>query len=214
MLARSLLVLLAAIAAVGCGYGAMQQSRTVSEGAADKGGLASSLDAPLAVGGEVRPSVKIEVPGSAPPATHLISARPDIVDVRQGLLVGKSPGMSAVLVTTDGDTVLDFFHVTVRAADRLEVHGIDASGADLGPLTEPVELMAGDGMRLVPHGYAGDQRLVGVGTSTWTVEPPIAVTLREGLPNRVRLVARAAGNATVKVTMLGATTTLDLKVTQ
>jgi hypothetical protein len=38
--------------------------------------------------------------------------------------------------------------------------------------------------------------------------------LKEGMPNRVRLVARTPGTATVKVTMLGQTSTLSLKVMQ
>ena len=79
-------------------------------------------------------------------------------------------------------------------------------------MSETVELVVGDGMRFVPHPYAGGARLVGVATSTWTVEPPIAIVLREGLPNRVRVVARQPGTANVNVSMLGATSTLRLKV--
>ena len=188
----------------------MDLSRT--GGAADKGGLASAIDAPLAVGGEVRPAIHYDVAGSAGLATHLVSPRPDIVDVRDGLLVGKAPGTAPVLVALDGDVVVDFLHMTVRPADRVEVHGIDAAGADLGELTEPVELVVGDALRLVPHAYAGSAALVGVATSTWTVEPPVAVVLREGLPNRVRLVARQPGSARLTVSMLGKTRTLPIEV--
>lgn len=198
--------------AAGCGGGAMGHVNFQRSGATDKGGLASSLDAPLAVGGAVQPAVHFEVPGSAAPPTHFLSARPEIVDVRDGLLVGRSPGVSAVLVALDDDTVIDFIHVWVRSADRVEVHTIDNAGGDLGSITEPIELLPGDGLRLVPHLYARSDRLIGVGTSSWTVEPPIAVVLREGLPNRIRLVARTAGTADVKVTMLGATAHLKLTV--
>jgi hypothetical protein len=202
-----------------CG-GAMGQVQTSHAGATDKGSLASALDAPLAVGAVVRPALHFDIRGSAAPPTHLLSARTDIVDIQNGLLVGKSSGVSAILVAievdrqTASDTVVDIFHVWVRAADRLEVHGIDASGADLGPLSEPIELLVGDAVRLVPHPYAGSDRLVGVGTSTWTVDPPIALVLHEGMPNRVRLVARQVGVATVKIDMLGATSQLNLKVVQ
>ena len=116
-----------------------------------------------------------------------------------------------MLVAIDG-TVIDLIHVTVRPVERIAVHGIDTSGADMGPLTEPIELVAGDGMRLVPQPYAGGEKLVGVATSTWVVDPPIAVILREGLPNRVRLVARQPGSATVQVTMFGATSLLRIEV--
>jgi hypothetical protein len=94
------------------------------------------------------------------------------------------------------------------------VHGIDATGGDVGPLTEPIELLPGEAVRLVPHPYNGHERLVGVGTSAWVVDPPIAHVLREGLPNRVRLVARTPGSADLKVTMLGATSHLKIKVVQ
>lgn len=206
-----MLVLLPLLA--GCA-GGMGQVSTGTSGAADKGSLASSLDAPLAVGGAVRPTFRVELRGSAAPPIHLLSARPDVVEIRDGLLVGRTPGVSAVLVAMENNTVLDFMHVWVKPADRIEVHGIDASGGDLGPLTEPIELLPGDALRLVPHAYDGPDRLAGVGTSTWVVDPPIALVLREGMPNRVRLVARTAGSADVKVTMLGATSHLKIKVIQ
>jgi hypothetical protein len=206
--------ILTAMTVVACS-GGMSQMRPIATGATDKGALTSALDAPIAVGGEVKPAFEYEIPGSTAPPAHLISARSDLIEVRQGLLVGKAPGMTAVLVALDGsETVVDFFHVWVRAADRLVVHGIDAAGNDLGALSEPVELVVGDGMRFVPHPYAGSDRLTGVATSTWTVEPPIAIVLREGLPNRVRLVARQPGSATVNVSMLGAKATLRLQVVQ
>jgi hypothetical protein len=205
--------LLALLTATGCGGGALRQTDlSASSGATDKGALASALDAPLAVGGEVQPDIRYEVPGSAGLAAHLLSPRRDILEVRDGLLVGKAAGTAPVLLALDGDLVVDFVHVTVRAADRIEVHGIDATGADLGELTETIELVAGESLRLVPHPYAGPNRLVGVATSTWTVDPPIALVLREGLPNRVRLMARQPGQAKVTATMLGKTKTLALKV--
>lgn len=200
------------LGAMGCGRGAMNQVGTSRSGAADKGGLASALDAPLAVGGEVRPALQVEMRGAVGVSTHLIAARPDIVAVDNGLVRGRSPGTAAVLVAVDGDTVVDILHVTVRRPDRVALHAIDQAGGDLGPLTEPIELVTGDAIRLVPHVYADAEILSGVATSTWSVEPPIAVVLREGMPNRLRLVARAPGNALVKVSMLDQTSTLSLKV--
>jgi hypothetical protein len=92
------------------------------------------------------------------------------------------------------------------------VHGIDAAGTDLGPLTEPIDLVVGERLRLVPHPYAGAEQLAGVATPKWTVEPPIAVVLREGLPNRVTLLARTPGTADVRVSMAGVTSHLQLEV--
>jgi hypothetical protein len=200
------------ITSTGCATGGGMGQVTTAHDSADRGGLASSLDAPLAVGAEVRPALKFELPGSAAPSVQLVSPRSDVLEVQGGLLVGKSAGLAPVLVAVDGGTVIDFVHVTVRQAERIEVHGFDAAGVDVGPLSEVVELVAGDGIRLSPRPYAGTERLAGVATSTWVVDPPIALVLREGLPNRVRLVARQPGTATVKVTMLGVTSSIELRV--
>ena len=211
-LARAALVLGPVLLIIGaCARGGMGQVATTGGKATDSGGLASSLDAPLAVGGEGRPAWRFALQGSAGPSVELLSPRADVLDAKDGLLIGKSAGLAPVLVAIDG-TVIDLIHVTVRPVERIAVHGIDTSGADMGPLTEPIELVAGDGMRLVPQPYAGGEKLVGVATSTWVVDPPIAVILREGLPNRVRLVARQPGSATVQVTMFGATSLLRIEV--
>jgi hypothetical protein len=190
----------------------MGQLRTHARGAADKGSLWSSLDAPLAVGGEVRPAFEVNVVGSTAPPTHFVSARPDVIVVRDGVLVGQSPGLAAVLIATPDETVVDFLHVWVERANRIDVHGIDGSGTDLGPLTAAIDMVVGERMRLVPHPYAGAEQLAGVAPALWTVDPPVAVVLRDGLPNRVTLLARTPGTADVKIAMAGATTHLQLKV--
>jgi hypothetical protein len=190
----------------------MGQMRTHDHGAADKGSLRSTLDAPLAVGGEVRPAFEMSVAGSTAPPTHFVSARPDVILVRDGVLVGQSPGVAAVLVAMPDETVVDFLHVWVERANRVDVHGIDGTGADLGPLTAPLDMVVGERIRLVPHPYAGAEQLAGVAAAQWTVEPPVAVVLREGLPNRVTLLARTPGTADVKIAMAGATSHLQLEV--
>ncbi len=182
--------------------------------AADQGGLASALSSPLALGADVRPDLRFDVKGSVAMSTHLLSAREDILAVKSGLLHGNHEGTAPVLVALDSGTIVDFVHVTVKRASRIEVHAIDPASGDSGALTEPLEVATGESVHLVPFPYAEDQRVVGVSTATWTVEPPIATVLREGLPNRVRLLARKPGQATVKVVMLGSTSTLSLEVIQ
>ena len=197
----------------GCGGGALGQMDVGGpRPGADTGGLASALSAPIALGADVRPDLRFDVKGSVAMSTHLVSAREDILGVKNGLLHGSHEGTAPVLVALDSGTVVDFVHVTVKRASRIEVHAIDATGGDSGALTEPIDIALGESVHLVPFPYAEDQRLVGVSTATWTVEPPIATVLREGLPNRVRLLARKPGQATVKVAMLGGTSTLSLEV--
>src|SRR5437764_1098732 len=83
------------------------------------------------------------------------------LDVKDGLLIGKQPGVVAVAVATEDDVVLDFIHLTVLRADRVDVHGFDGAGADLGQLSEAVELTVGESAQLVPRAYAGSERLAG-----------------------------------------------------
>ncbi len=196
----------------GCGAGAMGQATIRSDAATDKGGLLSSLNAPLAVGATSRPNLKVEIKGSTGLATRLVSVRPDILTVRDGTLEGRAPGVSALLITDDKQVVLDFIHVWVKPANRIELHRLDAEGSDVGEVTEPIEMLVGDAVRLIPRPYAGSEALSGVATSSWSVEPLVATVLREGLPNRCRIVARSPGSATLKVTMLNATASIPLKV--
>jgi hypothetical protein len=190
----------------------MGQSSIQEGGAADKGGLLSSLQAPIAVGGSVRPALRLELHGSTPPSTHYVSTRPSIFAVRDGVLEGRAPGMAALLILNDQNVVLDFIHIFVKPANRIELHRIDVDGADMGDVSEPVEMIVGESVRFVPKPYAGSELLTGVATSSWTVDPPIATVLREGLPGRVRILARSAGTATLKVSLLGSVASVHVKV--
>jgi len=201
---------LVVLAASSCG-GAMGQA-VIHDRGADKGGLLSSLNAPLAVGASVRPALQLELHGSTPPSTHYISARPEIIAVRDGLLDGRAPGMTALLIANEQNVVLDFIHVWVKPANRLEMHRIDSDGSDMGEVSEPVEMVVGESVRFMPRPYNGSEALAGVATSSWSIEPPIATVLREGLPNRCRILARQAGTATLKVALLGSVASVQVKV--
>ena len=201
-----------ALTCCSCGGGAIGQSSLVAQPHSDKGGLLSSLDAPLAVGGTVRPEIRIDLKGSTPPPTHMISVRPDILSVDALGVTGRAPGLAALLVATDENVVIDFVHVWVKPADRIELHAIDSSGMDVGELTESVDLAVGESLRIVPRAYAGSQVLSGATSTTWSIEPPIALALKEGLPQRRRILARTPGSTTIRVSALGATKTLTLKV--
>lgn len=201
----------ALVTASSCG-GAMGQAALDNRVASDKGGLLSSLNAPLAAGASVRPALRLELHGSTPPSTRFISARPEIITVRDGVLEGRAQGMTALLIANEQNVVLDFIHVWVKQANRLEMHRIDADGSDMGEVTEPVEMVVGESVRFVPRPYHGSEALAGVATSSWTIDPPIATVLREGLPNRARILARSAGSATLKVAMLGGVASVPVKV--
>jgi hypothetical protein len=178
----------------------------------DKGGLLSSLDAPLALGGTARPAMRVELNGSQPPPTRLVSARPDVLSTDGTRITGRAQGMSAVLVTTEDGTVLDFVHVWVRRADRIELHVLGADGSDVGELTDPYELAVGESLRVLPRLYAGSQPLSGVSSVKWAIDERVASVLSEGVPQRCRVLARAPGTATLQVSMMGASASLPIRV--
>jgi len=67
--------------------------------------------APIAIGTRFYPEVAASIDGSSTPNLVLESAAPDILAVDGGALVAKRPGASAVLITTDDASVVDFVHI-------------------------------------------------------------------------------------------------------
>ncbi len=209
MLGRSLLVSLLSVCAAACGGGALAQSQTL-EG---RGRAADPLTAPIAVGAVLTPEIVIETQGSAPPALDLLSVRPEVVASRGRSLLAKAPGVSAVLIREPNGTVIDLLHVWVAAPTHLEVHRLGAGGEDLGVIEDALDLVVGDAIMISPRAYAGAQRLAGAAESSWSVDPPqTAVVLRDGAPERRRLLARVPGKATLTIRTLGRAATVRFDV--
>ena len=195
----------------GCGGGgALAQGRV---GDADDP-KRSDLDAPLAVGSMYRPELKLELQGGGVPALVLDSPRSHIVSVRDGTLFARAPGLAAVLAKMPDGTVIDFLHVWVEAPTRITLHRFSVDFTDLGAVTAPVDLVVSESVILTPRIYANAQRLAGSAESSWQVEPPLLTVLRDGVPERRRLVARTPGRAKVTVSMLGRSTSIDVRVVQ
>jgi hypothetical protein len=193
----------------GCGgTGALAQGR-VADAADPK---RSELDAPLAVGSTYRPEVKLDLRGGGVPALVLESPRTHVVSVREGALRAQSPGLTAVLVRMPDGTVIDFLHVWVEAPTRVSLHRYAPDFTELGVVSAPIDLVVSESVLLTPRIYAGVQRLAGNAEATWHVKPPLLTVLRDGVPERRRLVARAPGQATVTVSMLGTSTSIDVRV--
>jgi hypothetical protein len=136
------------------------------------------------------------------------------VSVRDGTLFATAPGLAAVLAKMPDGTVIDFLHVWVEAPTRITLHRFSQDFTDLGAVTAPVDLVVSESMLLTPRIYAGAQRLAGSAESTWQVEPPLLTVLHDGVPERRRLVARTPGRAKVTVTMVGKSTSIDVRVVQ
>ena len=200
---------LVAVCLSGCATGGMGQS-TIQEG---HGAGKRALNAPIAVGAVLVPEVVVETPGGSAPVHQLFSVRPDVVEARGNELVGKSPGVSAILIREQSGIVIDLLHISVAKASHLSLHRLTVDGTDLGELREDVELLVGDAIVLSPRVYAGPQRLTGSAASDWRVDPPeVARVLKDGVPDRRRVVAAAPGTATLSIETLGQRVSVRLSV--
>lgn len=164
--------------------------------------------APLAIGAQFYPEVSVDVAGTTAPRLHLESSAPSVIAVDDGALVAREAGTSAVLMTTDDGSVVDFVHVWAAPATRVTLTRRDGERVD-GALG----LTVGEDLTLVPALWSGSQRLAGAGDLTWTASDATAVAiLADGAPDRRRLRARAPGRTTVTVALGDLRTTLDVEV--
>jgi hypothetical protein len=167
--------------------------------------------APLAVGARFQPEVAIDLDGTTAPALALSSAAPGIIEVENGALVGRAPGVSAVVIAVDSGMIVDFMHVWVAEATAITVE------RDGERISGGIGLVAGEEMKLSPALWHKAQRLEGLSSLEWKVECadpascPIAL-LRDGTPSRRRLRAQRPGKATVVIAGLGVSEKLDVEV--
>jgi hypothetical protein len=164
--------------------------------------------APLAIGSRFYPEVSTELSGSSTPNLRLESAEPDVLAVEEGALVARSAGQSAVLITTDDGSVVDFVHVWVAP-----VTNITLARRDGERITGAIGLTVGEDIMLVPSLFSGVQKLTGESGATWTVDNPSPLAiLEDGAGDRRRLRARTPGKTTVTVALGTAKATLDVEV--
>lgn len=196
-----------------CGVGGALDQATLAGECEGQSGCVDELSAgPLAVGGTVPTSIRIDSGGSGTAVLELLAADPDVIAVTGHQVTGVRPGMSAVLVIekTTG-SVVDFFHLFVAEPDRLELARLGGVGAG-ADLAGDLELLEGDEVTLGVIAFRGPQRLVGTGDVSWSVEGDAVRLLSDGNPDRQRMVARTAGTATVSIDSMGMTQTLAITV--
>jgi hypothetical protein len=165
--------------------------------------------APLAVGATFHPEVEAELAGTTTPNLALESADVAVLGVdATGALVAKQPGASAVLISTDDGSVVDFVHVWVAP-----VTSIALARRDGDRIVGSVGLAVGEDLTIAPALWNGSQRLAGDADVAWQISANSSVTLlRDGSADRRRLRARAPGKATLTVAMGGAKASLDVEV--
>jgi hypothetical protein len=208
MSARTLSVVIAALAVSACGGGGLNQSRL----AEPRSSGSEPLNAPIAVGATLEPEIQVDTQGSAAPTLHLESARPEVIAIEGGLLRAKTPGVAAILYSTDDGSVIDFLHIWVAAPNRMTFSRLAPTGGDLGEITEPVELLVGDQLTVSPKLYTGSQRLSGHYDVRWHIDPPLVRVLRDGTSERRRLVAERPGTAILIAESANISAKLELSV--
>jgi len=207
---RILLVLVPLLPLGACGTsGALRQATLAGQCAADDVACSRRHPlAPLAIGTRFYPDVSVEVAGTSTPNLQLESATPDIVAVEDGMLVARKAGASAVLITTDDGSVVDFVHVWVAPVTKITLARRD--GDRLGGA---IGLAVGEDLTIQPTLWNGAQRLSGDGDAQWTVSNEGTLSLlRDGSSDRRRLRARTPGKTTVTVALGEAKTSVEIEV--
>ncbi len=198
---------------VGCGHGAIGQA-VLSDGcrAEDSACEKRGFEAPIAVGATVEPEVRIDLRGSGAPAAHFTAVGDDVIVADRGVLRGKAAGVAAVLLRTDSGTVLDFFHVWVKAPTHLKLFQLAPAGSTPEAITTPLELLEGESVRLSASLFGDGQPLAGRADQEWTIDRPVVAVLGEGRSDRRRLVALEPGRTTLRVRSLDQTAFVEIVV--
>lgn len=191
--------------------GALENSNWATEcSPTDFACVTAGLSGPVAVGGVVPLSVDVDVLGSSTPTVTLLSADPTVLKASGTEVVGQAPGLAALILLAANDQAIDFLHVSVAAPNRLGLHRRDG-GLELGEIVEEIQMVSGDEMVLEVAPYLDSQRLLGKGTSEWSTGPNVTL-LRDGSPERRRVVARTPGEEDITVRAFGFEKTLHVEV--
>ena len=166
--------------------------------------------APLAIGTRFYPELATTIDGTSTPNLRLESAVPDILTVDGAALVAKKPGTSAVLITTDDGSVVDFVHVWVSPITAITVSRKDSNNERIAGA---IGLAVGEDITLEPALWFGAQRLTGDADVQWTSSNDHVISvLRDGSAARRRLRARSAGKSTITIALGEVKATVELEV--
>jgi hypothetical protein len=188
------------ISLTGCGLGgAMHQATLVGQCAADD--VACSRrhpQAPIAIGTHFYPEVSTDLAGGTTPNLRLESAVPEVVAVEDGALVARKAGTSAVLISTDDGSIVDFVHVWVAPVTKITLARRDGDR-----IAGAIALAVGEDVTLVPALWNGAQRLSGDGEAQWTAAATATATATTAT---MATAATATGIATTAATAIATAT--------
>lgn len=208
-----LTIALAALTLAGCGEGALRASIST----ADKCPVGeecnhAGFDGPVAVGATVHPDFQTKLSGSSGQSFRYVAVAPTVLQVDDGAVTGLAAGTSALLLVTDGDTVVDFLHVWVKQPTKVKL-AATVPGREKAAITDgPLELLVGDSIFVTALLSADGQRLIGTAPSEWKADEDVLSILREGSVDRRRIVALKPGKTELSVSTLGLEATVEVIV--
>lgn len=180
---------------LGCAVGALGQASLYAEPSGR--GSDAGLDHPIAVGARWTPTLDVELRGSGAPSVHFEAADSTVLSAEGGALEGRSPGMTAVLVTTDDGTVLDFVHVWVKTPTSVDLSVREAQSSRR--VRGRVDLFVDEVLDLEAAVSGEGQPLAGDLPLEWRVDGSAVALLDAGAPSRRRLVAATPGTSRLSV---------------
>ncbi len=203
------------LCAAGCGGGATEGvggvpgSGTANPGTSPECGafgqacIGQGLDAPLAVGGRIEVAVAFSVGGSSGPPLVLEAVDTSVLQTTDTYFEAVGPGCSAVLFSGEDGTVIDFIHVWTAQAEELRILRYSAFGDLMGRVQDSVQLLTGDEILVAVVPYANAQPLLGNYDLLRDVVGDAVAIVPDPVGGWYRVVARAAGQATVTFAGLG-----------
>lgn len=181
-------------------------------GVSDDGGAR----APVAVGAHFDLVVTPQLAGALSVPLHFRPVDAAVVGLSDGVLVAGKPGLTAVLLLTDSDEVVDVVHVAVQKPERLTLHRSLQDGAvvvDERPLPERIEVFPNEELTLRLNVWSGAQALDGDTDDAWTTSNPEFRIIHQGFARERRLRAPATGATDVVVALAtGLSTTVRFEV--
>jgi hypothetical protein len=191
-----------------------QVEATPECGALSQACVGQGLDAPIALGSTLNVAVQYKIPGSSSPPITLVTADHTVLTTPSSTqLEAVGEGMSAVLFTGPGGEVIDVIHVFVQQPAELRLDRFNAAGELLGQVQPSSKLLAGDEILIAAEPFANGQPLLGnFDLGYATTDGAVVEVVPDPVFGWYRVVARAAGHATVSFSALGIETAWQLEV--
>lgn len=189
-------------------------------GALARACLSRGLDSPIAVGSQLGVGVTFDINGTSGVPASLQTSDPAVLTTAEGVVSAETPGVAVLLIRGPDQRVLDFIHLWTAAAEELRLVRYTDDAEPFGVLGAGGALLAGDELLVNTEAFAGNQPLIGLFPTEWTVEElvpsatgePVVAVIDDLVFGLSRVVARTPGRARLTASALGLETAIELEV--